>query len=178
MKIYTKTGDAGSTGLIGGQRVPKNSLRISAIGDVDELNAAIGWARCLGVAELDEHLGAIQNTLFEVGAELASPGEDRFETVSDEAAKILESSIDAMTASLPELRNFILPGGSEEAARLHLARSICRRCERTLLELHQNDAVRETVRIYVNRLSDWLFVAARTANRLKNVQDVDWRRGN
>lgn len=177
MKIYTKTGDAGLTGLIGGRRVPKNSARIAAIGDIDELNASIGFARASGDSALDNTLSKIQNWLFEAGAEIASPGEERFETIDSGVITHLEESIDEMTSQLPELTNFILPGGSELAARLHISRSVCRRAERTLLDLGSVEHVREEVRVLFNRLADWLFVAARTANQLSNVQDVNWKRG-
>ncbi|MCC7229967.1 MAG: cob(I)yrinic acid a,c-diamide adenosyltransferase [Fimbriimonadaceae bacterium] len=179
MKIYTRTGDQGETGLIGGLRVAKTSPRINAIGDVDELNAIIGHAR---VSAQNDELGPllfnIQNWLFEIGAEIASPGEARFETIESEAAIHLERSIDQMNDSLPVLTNFILPGGAELASRLHMARAVCRRAERTVLELNQEEPVREQLRIFLNRLADWLFVAARTANRLSDVQDVTWKRGN
>jgi len=178
LKIYTRTGDAGMTGLIGGLRIPKNSLRIAAIGDVDELNACIGLARMHAKNhDLDATLENIQNWLFEVGAEVASPREERFETIGSEAVSRLEDSMDTMTEQLPELKNFILPGGSELSARLHLARSVCRRAERTVLELHNVELVREELRVLLNRLADWLFVAARTANLISNVQDVSWKRG-
>ena len=178
MKIYTRTGDAGQTGLIGGLRVDKNSPRIAAIGDIDELNAAVGLARrqANGIA-LDSTLEMIQNWLFEAGAEVASPGQERFETIESEAIRHLESSMDAQTEALPALQNFILPGGSELGARLHLARAICRRAERTVLELNTVEPVREELRVLMNRLADWLFVAARTANALSHVQDVNWKRG-
>lgn len=179
MKIYTRTGDQGETGLIGGLRVAKTSPRINAIGDVDELNAAIGYAMVSAQHdELSHLLFKIQNWLFEIGAEIASPGEERFETIESEATCQLEGSIDLLNESLPMLTNFILPGGSELAARLHLARAVCRRAERTVLEVNQEEPVREELRIFLNRLADWLFVAARTANRLSDVQDVNWKRGN
>lgn len=178
MKIYTKTGDAGETGLIGGKRVSKTSHRIAAIGDVDELNACIGLARTISKFNvLDLTLEMIQNWLFEAGAELASPGEIRFETLSMTSISDLESSIDEMNSDLPDLRNFILPGGSELSARLHVARSVCRRAERTVLELNSVDSVREEIRILLNRLADWLFVAARYSNKLNHVQDINWTRG-
>lgn len=171
MKIYTKTGDAGQTGLIGGTRVPKNHPRIAAIGDVDELNASLGF---LGNQPL---VREIQGWLFELGAELASPGDDRFQTLSLKEIERLEASMDEQTAELEELKNFILPGGSPEAAHLHLARSICRRAERSVLDLHEREPVREAPRVFLNRLADWLFVSARTANRVAHVEDVSWKRG-
>lgn len=178
MKIYTKTGDAGETGLIGGVRVSKASPRIAAIGDIDELNAVVGLARveCKSSA-IDDVLAKIQNWLFEAGAEVASPGEERFETISLEFVELLERSMDDMNAELPDLTNFVLPGGSELSARLHVTRSVCRRAERTVLALHSVEPVREEVRILLNRLADWFFVAARIANKLCSVQDVSWKRG-
>lgn len=178
MKIYTKTGDAGETGLIGGLRVSKTSSRIAAIGDIDELNAAVGFLRVIARdSQLDSTLGQVQNWLFEAGAEVASPGESRFETLGPDVAQALEISIDQMNENLPELHNFILPGGSELAARCHLARSVCRRAERTVLELNSVEPVRGEIRVLLNRLADWLFVAARVANKLNHVQDVSWKRG-
>jgi len=178
MKIYTKTGDGGDTGLIGGHRVAKNSPRISAIGEVDELNALLGVARSSTDHEgLELMLDNIQAWLFEVGAELASPGEERFQTIGDHEVRSLEESMDEQTNTLPELRNFILPGGTQCAAYLHLARSVCRRAERTVLDLNEREPVRGEVKVFLNRLADWLFIAARTANRSGNVDDVNWKRG-
>jgi cob(I)alamin adenosyltransferase len=174
VKIYTKTGDAGETGLVGGCRIPKTSLRIIAIGEVDELNAAIGL--CRSEVELPL-LSSIQNWLFDLGSELASPGQDRFHTIGQGETSILEESIDEMESRLSPLTNFILPGGSEGSSRLHLARSICRRAERAVLALAAEEPLRGIVTVFLNRLSDWLFVAARTANALSNVMDVEWKRG-
>jgi cob(I)alamin adenosyltransferase len=182
LKIYTKTGDAGQTGLVGGQRIAKHHPRMDAIGDVDELNAAIGL--CATGAEgapFADLLINIQNWLFDLGAELATPSESRFDQqrIGPEASARLEQSIDEQNERLEPLRNFILPGGTDLAARLHLARSICRRAERSVLALHAEDsAVRDDARIFLNRLSDWLFVCARTANHLANVQDVKWSQSN
>jgi cob(I)alamin adenosyltransferase len=178
MKIYTKTGDSGTTGLIGGARIDKNSLRIASIGDVDELNAAIGWTRIGSSGTLDEELELIQNSLFDLGAELASPIEHprQYRALNQTQTTILETSIDRQTADLEPLMHFILPGGSEFAARLHLARGVCRRAERSILELNAHEPVSHEALAFMNRLSDWLFVAARTANRLADVQDVKWRR--
>ena len=179
MKIYTRTGDSGMTGLIGGGRIEKNSLRMSAIGDVDELNAAVGLARTesLDRPEIDSELEMIQNWLFDLGAELASPVEHarQYRSISVKTIEKLEQSIDGQTAQLEPLQNFILPGGSPLAARLHLARCVCRRTERSILELNEHEGVGEEALAFMNRLSDWLFVAARTANRLSGVQDVKWR---
>lgn len=178
MKIYTKTGDRGDTGLVGGSRVAKASARIQAIGDVDELNASIGVARCEASGfPLDEDLAWLQSALFDIGAELASPPGSRigFATLPGTAVSRLESSMDEQTASLPPLRNFILPGGSRLASSLHFARCICRRAERSVLALHEKEAVRSEVLVFLNRLSDWLFVCARTANQNARVDDVPWQ---
>lgn len=178
MKIYTKTGDSGETGLIGGERVGKDSLRISAIGEVDELNALIGVVRAIDASfPLDGLLEKIQGWLFEAGAEFASPNESRFATVGQSAIDALEASIDEQERDLPELKNFILPGGNLLAAHLHLARSVCRRVERTSLCLHREEPVRYELRVFFNRFADWLFIGARTANHLSNVEEVNWKRG-
>jgi cob(I)alamin adenosyltransferase len=178
MKIYTKTGDKGETGLVGNARVKKTSTRIRAIGEVDELNAAIGLARTESQgAELDDDLARIQSTLFDLGAELASlPGSKiTFAILSNDAPQLLELSIDGQTANLEPLKNFILPGGSKLAAHLHVARCICRRAERAVLELHEEEPLRSEVLVFLNRLSDWLFVSARTANRQSGIEDVAWQ---
>ncbi len=178
MKIYTRTGDNGDTGLIGGQRVSKTSWRVGAIGDIDELNASIGFTNaCVEGMNLQDSLLLVQSELFEIGAELASPNEDRFATIQKASEQRLEVEIDQMNLDLPELRNFILPGGSEAAARLHLARAVCRRAERTLLQLHSVEPVRLEIRIYLNRLADWLFVAARWVNYQMEHPDINWKRG-
>lgn len=177
MKIYTGTGDKGETGLIGGSRTKKASLRIQSIGDVDELNASIGVARTNETPrELADTLGWIQAALFEVGAELASvPGGKRAQaTIDEEASKRLERSIDEMEVSLAPLKSFILPGGCRLAADLHLARGVCRRAERSVLALHEKEPQRTELLVFLNRLSDWLFVAARTANRSASIADVPW----
>lgn len=171
MKIYTKTGDRGQTGLIGGSRVEKTDLRIHAIGEVDELNAALGL---VNAPFLIRDIREIQCRLFELGALLADP------RAADEAAefaehsKLLETSMDRQTAELPQLRNFILPGGSEEASRLHLARAVCRRAERAVLALFKDVPIQQDILVFLNRLSDWLFVAARTSNKLAGIDDVPW----
>ncbi len=177
IKVYTKTGDGGETGLAGGERVLKHTARIEAIGDVDELNSAIGKCRVVvSQKEVAELLTRIQCWLFEMGAELATPEESRFvnETIEDSHVETLERSIDKQTESLPALRRFILPGGSAAAAELHMARAICRRAERSVLRLSSEAGVRPVLVRLLNRLSDWLFVAARTANKAEGVQDVNW----
>lgn len=177
MKIYTGTGDDGTTGLVGGKRIAKSDLRMQAIGDIDELNAAIGLCR-VATADIDlaAELGRIQNWLFDIGGELASPEEGRLAVrrLDSGPSEVLEQSIDRMTDELPPLRNFILPGGSEGAARLHLARTICRRAERRVLELCEKASTRDVILVFLNRLSDWLFIAARSANRSAGVEDVAW----
>lgn len=171
MKIYTKTGDAGDTSLFGGTRVPKDDPRIAAYGTVDELNAFIGLARATWTSsQLDEQLGRIQSDLFDVGAHLASPGTSRFAGVDPARIAELEQAIDAMESELAPLRNFILPGGCAAAAQLHVARTICRRAERLVVALHDQSSI-----AYLNRLSDFLFVAARFANLKHGVDDVPWK---
>ena len=179
MKIYTKTGDLGETGLRGGARVSKASPRVAALGDVDELNATIGMARAIPAdCGLEPLLEQIQNWLFDLGAELASPAEGRlqYEGIRPSQIEALERSIDEQTAILPELRNFILPGGSPLAAQLHVCRAVCRRAERSVLELNAQEPQRSEIRAFLNRLSDWLFVSARTANSSSGVTDLDWKR--
>lgn len=176
MKIYTKTGDDGTTGLYGGDRTPKISARIEAIGEVDELNALLGVARAQGESSFDDLLETTQSRLFDLGAELASPPGGKFDAarIRESHVEALEQSMDEMTDRLPPLREFILPGGHLQAAALHHARAVCRRTERAVLRLHEQEPVREVTRRYLNRLSDWLFVAARTVNADRNVSDVKW----
>ena len=173
MRIYTKTGDDGTTGLYGGGRLSKTEPRIAAIGDVDELNAALGLAVALGAPPLEPTLSTIQSRLFDLGAELASPAKP-VEVLSEADITALEKGIDAMDEQLEPLRNFILPGGSSPAAALHLARAVCRRAERSALQLASEAYVRSIIITYLNRLSDWLFTAARTVNHTSNVEDIKW----
>jgi cob(I)alamin adenosyltransferase len=184
-KIYTRTGDEGETGLIGGARVSKSDPRIAAIGAVDELNAALGVVRVeLGRMEpmpagIDRFVERAQHHLFNLGAELAmpGPGEKSATLIQDAETADLEAAMDGWEADLEPLREFILPGGSPAAAQLHLARCVCRRAERSLVELSAGAAVRPELLRYVNRLSDALFVAARSANRAAGISDVVWRPG-
>lgn len=188
MKIYTKTGDAGQTGLFGGGRVSKDHARITAYGTLDELNAAIGVARAeadridwsdeTARDRIDAILGEAQNRLFDLGAELATPDpENRSLAVLDERhVAALEEAIDHHEASLPPLRNFILPGGTAAAAQLHLARCVCRRAERGLVTLAGQEPIRELPLVYVNRLSDLLFVLARAANQAAGGVDTPWEK--
>jgi cob(I)alamin adenosyltransferase len=178
MKIYTKTGDDGTTGLFGGGRVKKASLRVEAYGTVDELNATIGLARA---AKLDPDseavLAQVQVDLFTLGAELACvPGKEgklNMPLVSGADAERLEQAIDHAETFVPPLKYFVLPGGSAQAAALHLARTVCRRAERAVLSLDDAEA-RADVVVYLNRLSDLLFVLARRANVEAKVEDVPW----
>ena len=181
MKIYTKTGDDGTTGLFGGGRVSKGDPRIDCYGNVDELNAAIGLARAaVAHGSISESLSRVQRELFALGSHLATP-EDSPHTRSlpalDESMiGRLEMEIDGAEADLEPLRNFILPGGCDLAARLHLARTICRRAERSLVEFARDRPVAPTIITYMNRLSDWLFVMARLANKRAAVADIIWER--
>lgn len=177
MKIYTKTGDDGMSGLAGGRRLKKTDSRFEAIGTVDELNASLGVCRAVDPdSALHEELKRIQSRLFDLGAELGSPDEGRREvrTLSEKHVAELESSMDRQTAELKPLTNFILPGGTLLAAQLHVARTICRRAERSVLALANVEPIRGVIPMYLNRLSDWLFTTARTANQAANVEDIVW----
>jgi cob(I)alamin adenosyltransferase len=178
MKIYTKTGDDGTTGLFGGARVKKASLRVDAYGTVDELNACIGVARSTKPdAFIDGVLAQVQVDLFTLGAELATvPGKEgnlSMTLVGDADSERLERAIDEAEKGLPALKNFVLPGGSPQAASLHLARTVCRRAERAVLGIDDAQPRMELV-VYLNRLSDLLFVLARKANATLGVEDVPW----
>lgn len=179
MKIYTKTGDGGTTGLYGGGRVPKSSPRITAYGEVDELNATLGVVRAETPHEaIRSALAEVQTTLFTVGAMLASPKVDpKIEVLTSAHVESLERQIDTMSGALPEMRHFILPGGGRTSALLHLARTVCRRAERGIVLLSgiPNEPVDHWVLTYVNRLSDYLFVLARLANQLEKVEDIPWK---
>ena len=180
MKIYTRTGDSGTTGLFGGTRVAKEAPEVEAYGSVDELNACLGVARAaLGPSALSELLAELQSDLFTVGAELGcAPGQEgklRLALLSAEDVTRLEHHIDAAEANLPPLRAFILPGGSPGAASLHLARTLCRRAERRVLAARHVQPVRDQIVHYLNRLSDLLFVLARRANAESGVADVLWQ---
>ncbi len=179
MKIYTKTGDAGTTGLFGGPRVSKDDARICAYGSVDELNAVLGTARSTGLSSrLDPMLATIQHQLFSIGAELATPDPEQHHLKwnNEPHVSALEEWIDGMERELPPLRNFILPGGSPQAAQLHLARTICRRVEREIVRLGHDRRVSDVshIVIFLNRLSDLLFVMSRFANHELGVADVTW----
>jgi cob(I)alamin adenosyltransferase len=179
LKIYTKTGDEGETSLFAGGRVSKDDARLHAYGTIDELNSILGMARAHGLdAELDQQLDHIQSLLFEVGADLATPLDaDAKWIVRVDTAMVeqLESEIDVFESELAPLKNFILPNGTSAAATLHFARTVCRRAERWMVSLSRDVEINPVVRQYVNRLSDWLFVAARIANHRANVEDVIWQ---
>lgn len=183
MKIYTKTGDNGETGLANGARIAKNSARISAIGVVDELNAAIGVARLSVPQALDAVLEKIQNELFIVGSELAAPNgamPEKIPHITDLQIIFLEKGIDVMSRECAPLTKFILPGGIAAAAQIHFCRVVCRRTERAVAALTQNEPenlAREKVLLrYLNRLSDFFFMAARWCNVQDGVADVVWRK--
>jgi cob(I)alamin adenosyltransferase len=177
MKIYTRTGDAGQTSLFGGARVAKNDARIEAYGTVDELSSHLGVARTQPLpSDIDATLHQVQIDLFEIGAHLASPGTSRFPGVDARRIEELERSIDVMERELAPLTTFILPGGSASAAHLHVGRTVCRRAERLVVALHDESPATISTIGYLNRLSDYLFVAARFANHRAEVEDVPWKR--
>ena len=179
-RIYTRTGDAGETALSDGSRVSKADARVSAYGTVDEANAAVGLARLHATGDLDEALARIQNDLFDLGADLARPAPEKDNEAGYPVLRIvasqvdrLESEIDALNARLSPLRSFVLPGGTALAANLHLCRTVSRRAERCAVDLAAQDGVNPAAVRYLNRLSDWFFVAARIAND-EGRDDVLW----
>ncbi|HEX2621184.1 MAG TPA: cob(I)yrinic acid a,c-diamide adenosyltransferase [Phototrophicaceae bacterium] len=178
MKIYTKTGDTGTTSLFSGGRVPKTHLRVEAYGTVDELNSVIGVARALGTSDQTNiRLEQVQNQLFHLGADLATPLDAKAEwVVRVDTATIdwLENGIDQMTAELPSLKQFILPGGTPAAAQLHVARTVCRRAERLVVALMDEEKIGEHPLVYLNRLSDWLFTLARWENQQAGIAESTW----
>ena len=181
MKIYTRTGDDGTTALFSGGRVPKHHLRVEAYGTVDELNSVLGLARALRPnAGTDADLERIQHQLFHLGADLATPLDAKTSyVVRADSAQIawLEGRIDALTAQLPALTAFILPGGSPAAAQIHVGRTVCRRAERLVTQLAEVEPIGEQVLPYLNRLSDFLFTLARWENMQAGAADVTWTPG-
>jgi len=180
-KIYTKTGDDGRTGLFGGGRVGKDHARVEAYGDVDELNAFIGSARSVEMMpRIDEILAPVQRDLFAIGALLATPHPDKHREqlekarISDRRIAQLEQAIDDGEEELEPLKAFILPGGTAKASALHVARTVCRRAERAIIRLQHTDDVPQVVIVYLNRLSDLLFVLARVANRRAGAGEATW----
>ncbi len=184
MNLYTRTGDDGTTGLFGGDRVSKDDPRIAAFGSVDELNACVGLAAaaCGSTnpfeSRLLDTLSQLQSRLFDVGADLAAPvgskHEDRITRIDSDDVKQVEAWIDEFDAKNEPMKSFVLPGGTELAARLHLARVVCRRAEREVVALARVGPVNEQLRVYLNRISDLLFALARRANKEAGVKDVPW----
>ena len=181
MKIYTKTGDQGETGLFGGGRVPKDHPRVEAYGDIDELNAVLGMVRAVELMpRIDEVLVPVQRDLFSIGALLATPHPEKRQQqlekarIDEERVQQLERAIDDGERELEPLRAFILPGGTPKSAALHVARTVCRRAERRVIGLHREAELPQIVIKYLNRLSDLLFVLARVANRRAGTGEVTW----
>jgi cob(I)alamin adenosyltransferase len=178
MKIYTKNGDKGETALIGGRRVAKDDARIEAAGQVDELSSVLGIVAAFSEdGELRETITKIQRTLFVVGADLATPAGEKIAIPRLSPSKVgeLEELIDKVDADLPKIESFILPGGSKTASLMHLARTICRKAERCVVTLDRYEKVNEAIPIYLNRLSDLLFVLARSINYRKKIPETLWR---
>lgn len=179
MKIYTKTGDKGDTSLFGGQRVPKDALRIEAYGTVDELNSVLGIARAENSdPKVEKILTQLQNLLFILGADLATPrsaSPKHIKRIEVKDAAPLEKLIDSLETKLQPLKSFILPGGSSVAAKIHFARTVCRRAERTVVRLSRNEDIGEEITVFLNRLSDLLFVLARYANYSAGVAETKWK---
>ena len=180
MKIYTKTGDKGETGLFGGERVSKDSLRISAYGTIDELNAFIGYTITeIQDASIKEKLLTVQNYLFTIGSDLATPDTPKndklnIERTPDSFYKEIEKMIDHYDAQLEELKNFILPGGSKSSALLHICRTVSRRAEREIVALKKTVTIGDNILIFLNRLSDLFFVLSRFENKVSNHPDTIW----
>lgn len=181
MKIYTKTGDKGDTGLFGGGRVPKDDPRVEAYGDVDELNASLGMVRAVEMMpRIDEVIVPIQRDLFSIGALLATPDLAKMHDhlakarIDDDRIASLERSIDECDRELEPLKAFIVPGGTPKSAALHVARTVCRRAERRVISLQKNHEIPQIVVVYLNRLSDLLFTLARVANKRAGAGEVTW----
>lgn len=188
VKIYTKTGDRGTTSLFGGKKVKKDDLRIEAYGNVDELNSLIGLILAefadhpegvrplTGVEPLKRKLIRIQNELFVLGSDLATPLDVRIKTLRITKPFItrLEKEIDQLQKNLPQLKKFILPGGGTVGSKLHLARAVVRRCERSIANLSGQQKINSNALMYINRLSDWFFVAARYVNKWEKVKEISW----
>lgn len=183
-KIYTRTGDDGSTGLVGGARVKKTSSKVSAYGDVDELNSQLGvclsWVNDVTRGLISDKVVTIQNELFDIGAELATPADAHWDGMlkaNQQHVERLEHWIDELNEPLTPLKSFILPGGSPLAAQLHVARTVCRRAERSILSLHEEEPVSASIKEYMNRLSDLLFVMARAVLLAENKPEYLWAPG-
>lgn len=171
-KIYTRTGDKGTTGMADGSRVSKDSLRMHAIGEVDELNSMLGVVilKCQ-LKDVKENMITIQHDLFNIGGELAMPDYDK---TDQSRIEWLEETLDEMNEALPPLKEFILPGGAEDAGFCHVARAMCRRVERSMISLHNMEPLKTELTAYINRLSDWLFVASRVLNKAQGEAEVYW----
>ena len=178
VKIYTKTGDDGSTGLIGGNRIRKSNPRIIAYGTVDELNSSLGIVLSLKLdTDIADLLTKIQNDLFVVGADLANPDlKNASNRVTDDMVEFLESNIDKLEKELNPISYFILPGGDQIASQVHMARAISRRAETSIVYLAEIDDINKTCKIYINRLADLLFVIARVINKRKMIKDIAWKK--
>ena len=178
MKIYTKTGDKGLTSLLGGKRLPKSNIRIEAYGTVDELNSYLGLLRDLKENELrNSDIIEIQKILFVIGSNLATEPGKQFDFVPDitqEDISFLERKIDEMVAGLPEMKNFVLPGGNLAVSHCHIARSVCRRAERNVIALAEQSPVNEIIVTYLNRLSDYLFILSRQLTKETNAVEIPW----
>ena len=178
VKIYTKTGDDGSTGLIGGNRIRKSNPRIIAYGTVDELNSSLGIVLSLKLdTDIADLLTKIQNDLFVVGADLANPDlKNASNRVTDDMVEFLESNIDKLEKELNPISYFILPGGDQIASQVHMARAISRRAETSIVYLAEIEEINKTCKIYINRLADLLFVIARIINKRKMIKDIAWKK--
>lgn len=180
IRIYTKTGDKGETSLFDGKRVPKNDIRVESYGSIDELNAYIGFLTTLNLPkELTDDLYKINFWLFQICTDLATPINSKLDSkikrLSKESIEFVEKRIDYISEKLPELKNFILPGGTPEASQFHIVRTICRRAERRCVELSQQEEINSNIIAFLNRLSDYLFVASRYVNFSKGVPDILWK---
>lgn len=170
--IYTKTGDDGTTGLANGQRIDKSNIRIDVLGEIDELNSLIGVIAASDItSDISGYLLNIQHRLFDIGGEIATPGNA---VIAPDCVKRLEELIESYNEDLPALKEFILPGGSLSASVCHLARSVCRRCERSMVELSHTEYLNPETLCYINRLSDLLFILARTLNQGKGGKEIFW----
>ncbi len=181
MKIYTKSGDKGETSLVGGERVPKDCIRLESYGTIDELNAQLGLLHTYLTDEHDrETVLGIQNELFVVGSNLATDTDKRplhpDSVLRTEKIEHLEQEIDNLTATLPPMTGFILPGGSRGAAVCHVCRTVCRRAERCIVQLSREASVDENLQRYINRLSDYLFVLSRKMNKIENIEEILWKK--
>jgi len=180
MKIYTKTGDKGHTSLFGGQRIEKHNIRIEAYGTIDELLAYMGLIRDFSDDESKKIIISIQNTLFNIGSHLATPknnnkAKNKLPEIKKEDVELLESEMDKMDEEIPPMTNFILPGGHPHISHCHIARTICRRAERRITALDELEQIDEILKIYVNRLSDFLFVLSRNFALKLDSEEVFWK---